>query len=106
MEREVEKIQTLKFDWIKVKENGNYIVSTKVGDIELQEQDGEVLESAMALAEKIGKDPSSILLMRSIVDKEKYDDRTILKLPGSVYFKLKAATAEIYGLRDFLEKQE
>lgn len=100
---ESENTQTeKKLGWLTQTENGDYIVSTKVGDIVLREQNAETLDSALSLSEKTGKDPSTILLMKSIVDKEKFPDREILKLPGSVYVKLKKAIVEIYDLSDFL----
>lgn len=89
-------------DWIIENDDGTYTVKTKTDDIVLKEVNGEEVDKAFKLSETTGKDVPTILLMKSIIDKEKYDDRTILTLPGSTYLKLKAAIVNVYGLKDFL----
>jgi len=101
-----EQIQK-KPSFVEENEDGTYTLKLKKedllpdGELIIEEQNGETIESCTRLAEKTNSNMEILLARRSCL-KPKLSDSDFSKLKGSNYMKIKFATMYIYGFNDFL----
>lgn len=89
--------------FITENEDGTYTVLAKGKEYVLEELDGEGLEKAKTVASNLKTVSEDAMIAARSLKSPEMSDSDFLKLPGSIYAKLIAATAYVYEFDDFLD---